>query len=235
MASRLCQILLLAYLTSALADESLPAEAEDESCLSLKQLRARKMEEVSSVETDASEAFNRSADEPTASTDELLDGVFTAAQGDYSDVMDSSGELGSGWHHHHHAGGNIMTLYHQTSPGICSAILRSGFRPGSVGWCGGGIYFAGSPGGTYGKAVGVDSHHGCILQVQVNMGRVKHMGHTCLSSPRCWGRSVGWAIHCIASGQHRVPGYDSIIFNPGDGTEFMIWDPSRVVSVKRYR
>eukprot|EP00441_Pelagodinium_beii_P042520 CAMPEP_0197649702 /NCGR_PEP_ID=MMETSP1338-20131121/29353_1 /TAXON_ID=43686 ORGANISM="Pelagodinium beii, Strain RCC1491" /NCGR_SAMPLE_ID=MMETSP1338 /ASSEMBLY_ACC=CAM_ASM_000754 /LENGTH=196 /DNA_ID=CAMNT_0043223945 /DNA_START=42 /DNA_END=633 /DNA_ORIENTATION=+ len=111
MASRLCQILLLAYLTSALADESLPAEAEDESCLSLKQLRARKMEEVSSVETDASEAFNRSADEPTASTDELLDGVFTAAQGDYSDVMDSSGELGSGWHHHHHAGGNIMTLY----------------------------------------------------------------------------------------------------------------------------
>ena len=28
-------------------------------------------------------------------------------------------------------------------------------------------------------------------------------------------------------------GYDSIYFNPGDGGEYIIWDPSRVISMKR--
>jgi len=237
---RFCHTLPLLALLGVYASETLPVEPEDETCLELRQLRARKSESMAEemALADSTDSAEAEAEPDTDTDDAILDGVFSAAQGDYSDAVNSSeDELGSGWHHHHHhsGGGNIMTLYHQTSPAICNSILSGGFRSGSIGWCGGGIYFAGSPGGTYGKAVGVDSHHGCILQARVNMGRVKHMGRTCISSSRCWGKTVNFAIHCIAHGIRRQPGYDSVIFNPGDGTEFMVWDPSRVVSVRRYR
>ena len=51
-------------------------------------------------------------------------------------------------------GRQVLTLYHQTSPDACHSIIRTGFRPGHDGWCGGGIYFALSP-----QATKTKSHH----------------------------------------------------------------------------
>merc|ERR1711972_212195 len=73
----------------------------------------------------------------------------------------------------------VLTLYHQTSPEICSQILSTSFKPGTSGWCGGGIYFAPPAEATTRKAVGPHSHLGCVIQAQVDVGRVKGMSSTC--------------------------------------------------------
>mmetsp|Transcript_127726 Transcript_127726/g.367650 ORF Transcript_127726/g.367650 Transcript_127726/m.367650 type:complete len:128 (+) Transcript_127726:3-386(+) len=103
---------------------------------------------------------------------------------------------------------------------ICHKIVKEGFRPGRIGWCGGGIYFSNTIAGTYGEAVGKDSHQGCILKAQINMGRVKTMGRYC--------------DHSMNGGKLASMGYDSINFNDGAGTgqQYVIYDPSRVLSVK---
>merc|ERR1712113_713778 len=77
------------------------------------------------------------------------------------------------------SGSNVMTLYHQTSPEIAALILKTNFKPGKDGWCGGGIYFATSPDATHTKAIGVESHTGFILEVQVDVGKVLHLPETC--------------------------------------------------------
>lgn len=118
-------------------------------------------------------------------------------------------------------GGHIMTLYHQTSPSACSLIIQNGFRPGSVGWCGGGIYFATSAKATFTKAIGPDSHQGCILRATVDVGRVKYLSRTC-------DRSLNGAE--VAS-----QGHDSVSFDPGDGQEYVVYSKSRVISVARDR
>mmetsp|Transcript_11497 Transcript_11497/g.23823 ORF Transcript_11497/g.23823 Transcript_11497/m.23823 type:complete len:304 (-) Transcript_11497:351-1262(-) len=117
-------------------------------------------------------------------------------------------------------GGKIMTLYHQTSPELAALILQSGFKPGSSGWCGGGIYFATTPQATYTKAIGPDSHQGFIIEARVNVGRVLHMSKTCDRSMT--GQKL-WSQH-----------YDSITFNPGDGEEYVVYSKDRVVSMKKY-
>mmetsp|Transcript_58688 Transcript_58688/g.181982 ORF Transcript_58688/g.181982 Transcript_58688/m.181982 type:complete len:303 (+) Transcript_58688:87-995(+) len=137
-------------------------------------------------------------------------------------------------HHHHHSqphpalaphpgGGShrVLTLFHQTSPSACNMILRSNFHPGSQGWCGGGIYFATSAQATRTKAIGPDSHQGCILQAQVDVGRSWHLSPTCNRGLR--GSEVS---------SH---GYDSVTFDPGDGTEYVVYSSSRVLSIRRFR
>mmetsp|Transcript_24996 Transcript_24996/g.58146 ORF Transcript_24996/g.58146 Transcript_24996/m.58146 type:complete len:311 (-) Transcript_24996:106-1038(-) len=114
----------------------------------------------------------------------------------------------------------IMTLYHQTSPQACQMILRNNFRPGHAGWCGGGIYFAMSPEETYSKAIGPDSHKGCILRAQVDVGRVLHLGRRC-------GRM---SLHRLQA-MH----YDSVSFNPGDGQEYVVYSSSRVLLIDRVK
>lgn len=59
--------------------------------------------------------------------------------------------------------GRIVTLYHQTSHTYGKSILKTGFRPGHVGWCGAGIYFATSAKATSGKIRGPDSHAGYMI------------------------------------------------------------------------
>jgi len=114
---------------------------------------------------------------------------------------------------------SLMTLYHQTSEQACAMILANGFRPGSQGWCGGGIYFAVDPQATYHKAIGPDSSHGCILQAVVNLGLVRHAGKDCdrLTAQRLMST-----------------GFDSVTFDPGDGPEYVVYSGSRVRSVQRY-
>lgn len=114
---------------------------------------------------------------------------------------------------------NIKTGYHLTSPAICQAILAEGFRPGHGGWCGGAIYFAASHKTVWTKAIGTQSHTGCMLQVKVDMGRMKSMG------PKC-----DMSMDAAKLAEVKA---DSIKFNPGDGTEYVIYDPARVVSVKQ--
>jgi len=116
--------------------------------------------------------------------------------------------------------GKVLTLYHQTSPEIAKLILNSSFKPGRRGWCGGGIYFATDPEATEGKAIGTDSHLGFIIEAKVDVGRVLEMSSTCdlkMSGPKLWA-------------QH----YDSIRFDPGDGDEYVLYNSSRIVSMKAY-
>lgn len=116
--------------------------------------------------------------------------------------------------------GTVMTLYHQTSPEIAALILKSNFRPGTRGWCGGGIYFATTPEATDKKAIGADSHTGAILVAVVDVGTVLQMPPTC-------DRSItGLAVMEM--------GYDSIEFNPGDGDEFVVYSPDRVTNIMLY-
>eukprot|EP00438_Fugacium_kawagutii_P021911 Skav207158 [mRNA] locus=scaffold573:351120:357875:- [translate_table: standard] len=169
-------------------------------------------------------------------SDEDLGEAWLAAQPDYNDTEMPT--LHSSSHHHgiRHSG-NVRTLYHQTSVGAGYSILKSGFRRGHIGFCGGGIYFALSPQATYGKAVGVDSKHGFIIEARVDLGRVHTKGRSCTTSMSCWARPLKQTIQCLDRGYHgghwQSEGYDSILFNPGDGGEYMIWDKNRVLSMRR--
>eukprot|EP00931_Biecheleriopsis_adriatica_P008354 TRINITY_DN109556_c0_g1_i1.p1 TRINITY_DN109556_c0_g1~~TRINITY_DN109556_c0_g1_i1.p1 ORF type:complete len:255 (-),score=43.60 TRINITY_DN109556_c0_g1_i1:78-842(-) len=250
--SRLLFVLLAcrASVTLGSSDASkLAALPEEEECgLSLRQLRASQNNKNVLTEERGLPAFMAlDSDNDTNSLDHLDPdislGIFLASQGNYADVSSAAEEdLKASWnhgnaHHHHHShhGGSTRTLYHQTSCSAAHAIVKTGFRPGHIGWCGGGIYFATSAGATGHKAVGLNSEHGCIIQAQVNLGRIKHMSPICTSRRQCHGMPVGWAIRCISRGTHHFSGYDSIQFNPGDGTEYMIWSSSRVVSMKVLR
>lgn len=111
-----------------------------------------------------------------------------------------------------------MTLYHQTSPQIGELILHGGFRTGKAGWCGGAVYFATTPQATVTKTSGIDSHKGFMLQVTVDVGRVKHMPSTCDMSMN------GQKLHDM--------GYDTIRFNPVDGDEYVIYCSTQVLEAK---
>merc|ERR1712187_807664 len=75
-------------------------------------------------------------------------------------------------------GGNVMTLYHTTSPQIAELILREGFKPGRGGWCGGAIYFIDQP---YLKRTKFASttKTGAIIEAKVDMGRMAKMDRRC--------------------------------------------------------
>lgn len=116
--------------------------------------------------------------------------------------------------------GRVVTGYHQTSPELAQLILKNGFRPGHEGWCGGGIYFAATPQATYTKAIGPESHKGFIIEAQVDLGRDLHLPKKCDTS--------------MTGSKLQSKGYDSITFNPGDGTEYVVYSKSRVKSMKKY-
>lgn len=111
-----------------------------------------------------------------------------------------------------------MTLYHQTGESVGMTILREGFHPGTVGWCGGGIYFATSPEATETKAIGPDSHKGFMIEARV----VLHGDRRCTADG-----------HHLNSARAAAQGYDSISFNPGDGDEYIVFSSSRVLSVRQ--
>lgn len=116
--------------------------------------------------------------------------------------------------------GHIMTLYHQTSKEIGELILKSSFKSGSSGWCGGGIYFAKTPEATFTKAIGANSHQGFIIEARVDLGRMKQLTRTCDGS--------------MTGAKLQSEGYDSLTFNPGDGDEFVIYSADRVLSTRHY-
>jgi hypothetical protein len=135
----------------------------------------------------------------------------------------------------------IWTLYHVTGSKIGPKILRWGFRPGHVGWCGGGIYFGNTPEETKIKAVGVDSKQGYLIEAKVNVGNVVFKPRFCISDAKCVRDNPGFAGHlrCLSNkpfdevkSELEAQGHDSIVFNPGDGNEVVIYDKSQVISMK---
>uniref|UniRef100_A0A7S3S1U7 Uncharacterized protein n=1 Tax=Strombidinopsis acuminata TaxID=141414 RepID=A0A7S3S1U7_9SPIT len=116
--------------------------------------------------------------------------------------------------------GNIMTLYHTTSSRVADIIVNTQhFKPGSSGFCGGAIYFMNTPNIPATKVPNPDgTHRQAVLEARVDMGNMAVINGLCLG----WQ----WA---------RMFGYDTITFNPWDGQEFVVFDPSRVLSVRRYK
>jgi len=116
-------------------------------------------------------------------------------------------------------GATVLTLYHQTSLTAGPLILENGFRPGKRGWCGGGIYFALTPEATFTKAIGLDSSTGFLIEAKVNVGRVRPMSATC-----------DWTFN---GEKLAAAGFDSVSFDPGDGTEYVVYSADRVLSTKQ--
>eukprot|EP00930_Biecheleria_cincta_P105280 TRINITY_DN9791_c0_g2_i1.p1 TRINITY_DN9791_c0_g2~~TRINITY_DN9791_c0_g2_i1.p1 ORF type:complete len:355 (-),score=35.51 TRINITY_DN9791_c0_g2_i1:124-1188(-) len=110
--------------------------------------------------------------------------------------------------------GSSEVLYHQTSPEIGKLILSEGFKPGRHGWCGGAIYFATSPQATETKAIGPESHLGYMITATLILRKVKRLGSRC---------------HGVQ--EARREGYSTIVFDPGDGDEYVIWDKDQVVAM----
>merc|ERR1719343_179830 len=120
------------------------------------------------------------------------------------------------------AGGRTMKLYHQTGCDIGPKILASGFKLGSKGWCGGGIYFATSPKATETKAIGEDSHKGFMIEATVLVGAVGHADRRCK-----------YDGHVKTNDNLFSMGYDSTTFNPGDGDEVIVYCSNQVISMQQ--
>jgi len=182
------------------------------------------------VDTSAS---NSSVWKAVADADEALIGMPDVGNSSGSLVEETAAWSRGGHHHHHHhhhhhqhhnhpVTGNLMTLYHTTSPAIAETILSSHFEPGTSGWCGGAIYFTNTP-HLKSTKFGPDTRTGAVIQAKVNMGRMAEMDRRCSAD---FGRGISQAV------RH---GYDSLRFNPGDGDEFVILSASRVVSMRRFK
>eukprot|EP00931_Biecheleriopsis_adriatica_P080307 TRINITY_DN53660_c0_g1_i1.p1 TRINITY_DN53660_c0_g1~~TRINITY_DN53660_c0_g1_i1.p1 ORF type:complete len:345 (-),score=46.83 TRINITY_DN53660_c0_g1_i1:103-1086(-) len=138
-------------------------------------------------------------------------------------------------------GQSIWTVYHTTSPQVGPKILKHGFKPGHVGWCGGGIYFATSREGTAAKAIGVDSSQGFLIEAQVDVGKVWYKQWNCFTDQACISSRPGVQGHlsCMSnrtfddvSEEVHGKGFNSIVFDPGDGYELLIYDPKQVISMR---
>ncbi|OLQ11942.1 RNA-binding protein rnp24 [Symbiodinium microadriaticum] len=144
--------------------------------------------------------------------------------------------------------GRVWRLYHVTSPSIGPKILREGFRAGHAGWCGGAIYFGNTAQETHHKAVGTESHQGYMIEAMVDVGRVKSMPWNCYTSVRCIQTHpsvVVWQQQQQQQQQQQEEeeeeeeeevhseGFQTIVFNPGDGPEIVIWDKHQVKSMRQ--
>jgi large subunit ribosomal protein L40e len=105
-----------------------------------------------------------------------------------------------------------MLLFHCTTKENAAAIKRNGFRCGSSGIAGGGIYFAASAEDAARKA----HHNGVVLECQVDLGRVHDVGFN------------GDSSLCLV--KVRAQQCDSLRIprNGQPGTEYCVYEPSRV-------
>jgi len=139
---------------------------------------------------------------------------------DYGSVCQSGGQSGGAAA----IEGPVKTLYHTTSRRAAGAILATGFRPGRSGWCGGAIYFVDTPYLKRSKYAPGITKAGAIIEAQVTMGTMAtHFDRHCR----------GYGGGGVRAARHA--GYNSILFNPGDGNEFIIWDPRQVQSTRLYK
>jgi len=128
------------------------------------------------------------------------------------------------------SGNNVMTLYHMTSPQDAQIIMQSNFKPGSGGWCGGAIYLVNLPSLPKTKFNPQTTKSGAWIELKVNMGNMCKMHRSCNDgrSGGCCRGSTGYAGVNGAQGA----GCNSILWNPGDGDEYVIWHPEQILSKK---
>lgn len=206
---------LLTYGTSA--------ECESTSACNLLAEDRKGEDDVSCIPASRACNFEKEDDGADEEAEEREEGVQQKEES-AEDLLNGTGELAAAATWRHHQGGQTMTLYHTTSRAAAKAIVATGFRPGHSGWCGGAIYFINYPylpGSKYAPGI---TQSGAILVAQVKMGRMAtHFNKHC----RGYGGKGKWAA--------RRTGHSSIRFNPGDGDEYIIWDPKQVVSVRVYQ
>jgi hypothetical protein len=118
---------------------------------------------------------------------------------------------------------NIIIGYHQTKNDttIINSILQNGFRCGSGGLAGGGIYFALQPEDTVGKA----HQGGYIFKCNVNVGRVKMMQKICPNTNLQSLNREGYDSVFIPGGKH----------SPVNRDEYVVFEPSRVTIISHKR
>jgi hypothetical protein len=107
-------------------------------------------------------------------------------------------------------------LYHCTSRSNADSIKRNGFRCGSSGMTGGGIYFAESISDASRKA----RENGVVLECNVDLGRVMDVGRD--------------GDNSLSLSSVRGRGYDSVRI-PRSGTEYCVYEPHRVRVVDEHR
>lgn len=131
-------------------------------------------------------------------------------------------------------GTNIQTMYQMTSPANAKSILGSKLHAGSVGWCGGAIYVMNKPLLQHSKFNPKTTTTGAWLAIEIDMGKMCRMSRP----PRCNDGATGYCckgpdqeVHYGTKGA-AAAGCNSIVFNPGDGDEWNIWDASQIKSKK---
>ena len=118
-----------------------------------------------------------------------------------------------------HLSGRLLggrRLYHCTSKSNAASIQRNGFRCGSSGLTGGGIYFAESVADASRKS----QTNGVVLECEVDLGSVLDVGSSGDSS--------------LSGSVLRSRGYNSVRI-PRNGTEYCVYDSSRVTVVRQHR
>jgi len=118
-----------------------------------------------------------------------------------------------------HLSGRLLggtRLYHCTSRSNAASIKSNGFRCGSGGMTGGGIYFAESISDASRKA----RQNGVVLECEVNLGRVMDVGSNGNDS--------------LSLSSVRQQGYDSVRI-PRNGTEYCVYEPHRVRVLGEHR
>jgi len=121
-----------------------------------------------------------------------------------------------------------------TSPRAAKSIIAGNFRPGHSGWCGGAIYMIDHPHLKRSKYNPHTTQTGAYVQAEVDLGKLCRMQRTCNNGasgkcctyPATRGHSTWGAQNA---------GCNSIIWNPGDGDEYIIWHPDQVKSKKLYK
>ena len=115
------------------------------------------------------------------------------------------------------ADGEVVMGYHQTDDAGKRGIQANGWKRGSSGLAGGGIYFARTPGETEGKA----HHKGWIFECRVKMGNTKEV----------MGGDGG-----ITFGTLESEGYDSVtIRGRRTGIEYVVYNCDQVETVRVWR
>ncbi len=118
-----------------------------------------------------------------------------------------------------HLSGRLLggaRLYHCTSHSNAASIKRNGFRCGSGGMAGGGIYFAESISDASRKA----REKGVVLECEVDLGKVMDVG---------FNGDNGLSLSSV-----RGRGYDSVRI-PRNGTEYCVYESHRVRVVDEHR
>ena len=114
----------------------------------------------------------------------------------------------------------IINGYHQTDKKCAESIIKNGFKCGTRGFAGAGIYFANSPQDTCGKA----QRNGYMLVCQINTGNTK---------------LIEKAASNIDKKTLKLEGFDSVSVTGGTNSdlnrpEFVVFEPNRVLIIEHY-